>query len=268
MSGQSFAIQQCDACSFRLTNPRPDETTIGSYYESEQYISHNDESSGVINRTYRTVRTYTLGSKLQLINKLHRGRGRLLDVGCGTGAFLETCKKAGWDVTGVEPDRDARAVSTEKLQVEIRPNLDALNTVGSFDIISLWHVLEHMPSLAQTIPQLHELLAGTGTLLIAVPNSDSYDATYFKEYWAAYDVPRHLHHFTPSTIEPLFKQYGFRLIERRPMPFDALYIAMLSSRYKTGRTDYLESVRVGLTSNLRARRTGNPSSITYVFQKA
>lgn len=268
VSGQSFAIQQCDACGFRLTNPRPDETTIGSYYESDQYISHNDGSSGVVSMAYRTVRTYTLGSKLQLINKLHQGRGRLLDVGCGTGAFLETCKKAGWDIVGVEPDSDARAVSTKKLQVEIRPNLDSLIGAGSFDIVSLWHVLEHMPNLGQTIPQLHELLAGTGTLLIAVPNSDSYDAKYFNEYWAAYDIPRHLHHFTPSTIEPLFRQYGFQLVKRRPMPFDALYIAMLSTRYKTDRTDYLESIRVGLISNLRARRTGNSSSLTYVFQKA
>lgn len=266
-SGQSFAIQQCDACGFRFTNPRPDETAIGSYYESEQYISHNDGSSGVISMAYRTVRKYTLESKLQLVNKLHQGRRRLLDVGCGTGAFLETCKKVGWDIVGVEPDSDARAVSAKKLQVAIEPNLSALTGVDSFDIISLWHVLEHMPSLGQTIPQLYELLTRTGTLLIAVPNSDSYDATYFKEYWAAYDVPRHLHHFTPSTIEPLFERYGFRLVEQRPMYFDALYIAMLSTRYKTGRTDYLEGIRVGLTSNLRARQTGNSSSLMYMFQK-
>ena len=268
VSQESFAIQQCNACEFRFTNPRPDNTTIGSYYESEQYISHNDESNGVISVAYRTVRKYTLRSKLQLVNKLHQGTGRILDVGCGTGTFLETCKKGGWSIMGVEPDRDARAISTEKLQVAVEANLSALIGAGSFDIISLWHVLEHMPSLSQTIPQLYELLTGAGTLLIAVPNSDSYDATYFKEYWAAYDVPRHLHHFTPSTIEPLFGQYGFRLIEQRLMPFDALYIAMLSTRYKTGWTDYVESIRVGLTSNIKAKQTGNSSSLTYLFKKA
>ncbi len=268
MSHEKFAIQQCTACSFRFTNPRPEESIIGSYYKSEQYISHNDVSGGVINKAYRTVRAFTLRSKLTLINKLNRGTGRVLDVGCGTGAFLETCKMGGWDVMGIEPDPHARAVSSKKLQINIRPTLNALVGTDSFDIICLWHVLEHISSLNQTIQQLRELLIEDGTLVVAVPNSDSYDATYFKEHWAAYDVPRHLYHFTPSTIEPLFKKHGFRLMHQQPMPFDAFYIALLSTRYETGQVDYVKSVRLGLTSNLQARQTGNSSSLTYVFKKA
>ena len=267
MSHQKFAIQQCNSCGFRLTNPRPDETTIGSYYKSDQYVSHNDSSGGIINVAYRAVRNYTLRAKLNLINKLNQGTGRILDVGCGTGAFLETCKTGEWDVLGMEPDADARAIATKKLQANISPTLDALSGVEPFDVISLWHVLEHIPDLNQAILQLHSLLAGKGTLLIAVPNSDSYDATYFEEYWAAYDVPRHLHHFTPSTIGPLFRKHGFQLVAKRPMVFDAVYIAMLSTRYQTGKTDYLKSVQVGLTSNLKAKETGNSSSLTYVFKK-
>jgi len=241
---------------------------MGSYYKSDQYVSHNDAGNGFLNTAYRAVRSHTLKSKLSLINKLSKQKRRVLDVGCGTGAFLETCKKDGWAIMGVEPDANARAVSTNKLRIEISPDLNLLTGTGPFDVISLWHVLEHIPNLDETIQQLYELMADEGTLLIAVPNSDSYDAKYFGENWAAYDVPRHLYHFTPSTIESLFTKHNFQLIEQRPMIFDALYIAMLSTRYQTGKTDYLDSMRVGLISNAKARQTGNSSSITYLLRKA
>ena len=171
-------------------------------------------------------------------------------------------------MTGMEPDSDARAIAAKKLQANISPNLDAVEKNQRFDVITLWHVLEHIPDLNTTIPILNSLLADTGTLLIAVPNSDSYDATYFRQYWAAYDAPRHLHHFTPTTIKPLFQKHGLNLVEQRPMVFDAFYIALLSTRYQTGQTNYLRSVQVGLTSNAQARRTGNSSSLIYLFRKA
>ena len=268
VSNQKFAIQQCQTCSFRLTNPRPDEQSIGSYYKSNQYISHNDNSGGLINAAYRIVRNYTLRSKLNLINKLNGKPGQILDVGCGTGAFLESCQVGGWQVTGMEPDPDARTIAIEKLKVKIKPTLASLSGELPFDIISLWHVLEHIPNLGESITLLHQLLKEQGTLLIAVPNSDSYDALYFKENWAAYDVPRHLHHFTPSTIELLFNKHGFVLVNKLPMVFDAFYIAMLSTRYQTGKTDYSKSVQVGLASNAAARKTGNSSSLIYILKKA
>ncbi|GAB2564026.1 hypothetical protein GCM10027190_11840 [Spirosoma areae] len=169
---------------------------------------------------------------------------------------------------GMEPDKDARTLAQRKLQAEIKPNVNALVGAEPFDIITLWHVLEHIPNLNETIPLLHQLLAPQGTLLIAVPNSDSYDARYFNHYWAAYDVPRHLHHFTPSTIESLLKKHGFSLVDKKPMIFDAFYIAMLSTRYQTGKTDYLKSIRIGLSSNAEARRTGNSSSLIYLLKRA
>lgn len=267
VSNQKFTIQQCKKCGFRLTNPRPDERSIGAYYKSDQYVSHNDKSGGLVNTAYRLVRDYTLRSKLSLINKLNGKPGRILDVGCGTGAFLEICRNGGWQVTGMEPDPDARAVAVEKLKAEIKPSLKLIDGIQPFDIISLWHVLEHIHDLTESIQLLHQLLIDKGTLLIAVPNSDSYDAHYFREYWAAYDVPRHLYHFTPSTIEPLFNKHGFTLVDKKPMVFDAFYIAMLSSRYQTGKTDYIKSVQTGLASNAEARRTGNSSSLIYLFNK-
>jgi len=268
VSQQEFAIQACLRCGFRTTSPRPDKNSISSYYKSEQYVSHNDASGGLINAVYRTVRSYTLRSKVNLINTLNGGNGQILDVGCGTGAFLESCQQAGWQVTGMEPDQDARSIAIEKLQTDIKPNLDVLSGTSPFDIITLWHVLEHIADLNESIEQLHQLLTVQGTLLIAVPNSDSYDASYFKEYWAAYDVPRHLHHFTPSTIELLFNKHGFKLVEKRPMLFDAFYIAMLSTRYQTGKTNYLKSMQIGVTSNAKAKHTGNSSSVIYLLKKA
>ncbi|WP_420146621.1 class I SAM-dependent methyltransferase [Spirosoma sp.] len=268
VSNQMFSIVYCTQCSFRLTNPRPDATKIGTYYKAEQYVSHNDESSGLVNTAYRMVRKYTLKSKLDLINKLNKGKGCILDVGCGTGTFLETCQKDGWQITGMEPDVDARSIATKKLNISIFPDLDTIQKAKPFDVITLWHVLEHIADLNGVIPQLYKLLTKTGTLLIAVPNSDSYDANYFKQYWAAYDVPRHLHHFTPSTIEALMAKHQFKLVGKRPMIFDAFYIAMLSTKYRTGKTDYLESIRIGLASNASAKQTGNSSSLIYLFNKA
>ena len=267
MSNEKFIIQECSACGFRLTNPRPDSKSIGNYYKSENYISHNDESGGLINSVYRTVRNYTLGSKQRLIKKLNRGEGKLLDVGCGTGSFLENCNKNGWQITGVEADATVRALTQEKLKIKIHSDLSEVPSDSSFDIITLWHVLEHIPNLNEAVKQLSMLLAPSGTLLIAVPNSNSYDAAYFREYWAAYDVPRHLYHFTPPTIEKLFKKYELQLIETKPMIFDAFYIAMLSTRYQTGKTNYMRSMQVGMVSNAKARISGDSSSLIYIVKR-
>ncbi|GAB3546842.1 class I SAM-dependent methyltransferase [Spirosoma fluminis] len=268
VSQHDFVIQECQQCSFRLTNPRPDSASIGTYYKSDQYISHNDSGKGLISTAYRTVRNYTLRSKLNLITTLNKGKGSILDVGCGTGAFLETCKNGGWQIMGMEPDPEARTKAIDKLKVPIQSSLEDIDDAHTYDIISLWHVLEHIADIEKAITKLYSLLSENGTLLIAVPNSASYDAMYFQQYWAAYDLPRHLHHFTPSTIQPLFNKHGFKLADRKPMLFDAFYIAMLSTKYQTGKTDYVKSVQVGLQSNLKARQSGQYSSISYLFKKA
>ncbi len=268
VSQREFAIQQCDKCGFRFTNPRPDVSEIGKFYKSEDYVSHNDSGGGLINSLYRIVRSYTLQTKLSLINRLNTKQGSLLDVGCGTGAFLETCKAGGWVIAGMEPDSDARRIAEQKSEVFIYPSLDSLSRSGKrFDVITLWHVLEHIPNLAIAVVQLRELLTEKGTLVIAVPNSDSHDAKKFGKYWAAYDVPRHLYHFTPSSMTFLFENYGMNICEQLPMNFDAFYISLLSTKHRDGKTNYIESGWSGLISNLKAVSTGQSSSITYIIRR-
>lgn len=266
VSQQKFAIQTCVNCGFRFTNPRPDAASIGSYYQSSDYISHNDQGGGLINRIYRIVRGYTLKNKLAIINRLHPQKGKLLDMGCGTGLFLETCKKGGWTISGIEPDDKARRVAGDRLSIDIASDISQTEP-SSVDMITLWHVLEHVPELAETLTQINERLKVGGELLLALPNSNSLDAQYFQEYWAAYDVPRHLSHFTPKTINQLVAQFGFRLQETQPMHFDAFYIAMLSTKYKSGKTNLLESVWQGFRSNFSAQKTGDYSSLIYIFKK-
>lgn len=263
---QKFTIATCESCGFRFTNPRPDSASLGSYYQSSDYISHNDQGGGLINRIYRIVRSYTLKKKLALINRLHPRKGKLLDMGCGTGLFLVTCREGGWKISGVEPDAKARQIATDRLSINIASDIFQL-TSGSVDIITLWHVLEHVPDLSKTLTRINEQLRVGGTLLLALPNSNSLDAQYYQEHWAAYDIPRHLSHFTPQTITQLVSQFGFQLQETQPMYFDAFYIAMLSTKYRSGRTNLLASVWQGLKSNFSAQKTGDYSSLIYIFTK-
>ncbi|GAA4456596.1 class I SAM-dependent methyltransferase [Nibrella saemangeumensis] len=267
VSNQQFQIQQCSTCTLLLTNPRPDVVSIGHYYKSQDYISHTDGNTGLIDQLYRTVRTYTLRQKVNLIDEVNKGKGSMLDVGCGTGSFLEQCQAAGWEVSGVEPDPDAQAIAEKRLQKHIKENVHQIEVRPPFDVITMWHVLEHIPLVNESLKQIHSLLRPGGTLIIAVPNCQSWDAEHYMKWWAAYDVPRHLYHFSPTTLRKLVEKNGFNEVGRRPMLFDSFYIAMLSTKNRDGKTNYAESVINGLKSNFHARRTGNYSSLTYVFQR-
>ncbi|MFC7666664.1 class I SAM-dependent methyltransferase [Hymenobacter humi] len=200
VSHESFAIVQCAGCSFQFTNPRPDEADIGRYYESDDYVSHNSGAAGLVNRAYKVARFFTMRRKVGLLTKFAPRRGKLLDYGCGTGNFLAAAKSAGWDVAGFEPNARAREEASQRLGQPIgQDGLGALEP-GTFDAITLWHVLEHVHTLNETLAQLAALLKPDGVMLIAVPNVESLDAQHYRELWAAYDVPRHLYHFAPKTM--------------------------------------------------------------------
>jgi 2-polyprenyl-3-methyl-5-hydroxy-6-metoxy-1,4-benzoquinol methylase len=272
VSRETFTIVQCETCAFRFTNPRPDEKEIGKYYESEEYISHSGTSRGVVNKIYGIVRNYTIGQKVKLINKQNQTPNTkprtILDIGCGTGEFLNACKQNRWSVTGIEPSDVARKHAKENFGIEpLSPEKLFEINEKKFNVITMWHVLEHVHQLHKTIEQINKILVDDGTLIIAVPNCNSFDAGKYGSQWAAYDVPRHIYHFTKNDIEKLFLRFGFGLKQVLPMKFDSYYVSLLSEKYKTGKSNLLAGFFSGLKSNLNAGGDRGYSSQIYILQK-
>lgn len=247
------------------TFPQPDVENLPKYYESQDYISHTDEKRGLMSSLYQTVKKWSLQKKTKLIFEQNSGVGALLDVGAGTGEFLKVAKEKGWEVQGMEPNKSASNLSSEK-GIELKSSLTDFRG-SQFDVVTLWHVLEHIPNLEETISQLSDLVKPNGTLIIAVPNFKSYDAKYYKEFWAAFDVPRHLWHFSKASMEKLFSK-KFTLEKTEPMIFDSFYVSLLSEKYKTGSKFSLKAFWIGLRSNLKANRSKEYSSHIYCFRKA
>ncbi|HEX8515111.1 MAG TPA: class I SAM-dependent methyltransferase [Bacteroidia bacterium] len=260
VSRETFQIVSCNSCGFKFTNPRPENNQLGKYYKSEEYVSHSNTKKGFINSTYQTVRKYTLLKKLQLISKYFK-TGRILDIGCGTGEFLNTCKSAKWQTLGIEPDDDARQMAIRNYALDVRKESDlVLLENESFDIISMWHVLEHVPNLNERVEELKRLIKPKGIIIIAVPNCDSLDAKLYKENWAAYDVPRHLYHFTPKDIDTLFRNHGLKMFRILPMIFDSFYVSLLSEKITSGKANIIKAVWNGFRSNIYALKSGKTSS--------
>ena len=272
VSQKKFKIVRCATCGFLFTNPRPPAEEIGEYYESADYISHHDEAKDLMSSVYNIVRNYTTAQKIKLLNRLVEKQRNLLDLGSGTGFFLSQAKAAGWQVAGTEPDAQARAIGQSRMGEDIFENIDdPFFKNKKYDAITMWHVLEHVHRLNETMDWLHEHLAAKGKVFIAVPNPESDDAQQFQEDWAAYDVPRHLYHFSKKAMRQLAKAHRFKVQEILPMWFDAYYVGMLSSRYQSGKTSLPQSVWRGTVSNWKGRKSvdGSPntSSLIYVLGK-
>ena len=269
VSQNPFNIVGCMQCSFRFTNPRPTNDNLPEFYKSINYISHSNTKKGFFSQAYHLVRRYTLNQKLKLL-KSNVAVGNLLDYGCGTGMFLKETNSKGWNSFGVEPDEGARELSNsnKKLAFENKQELNAFDPLITFNAITLWHVLEHVTDLPETLNFFKQKLNPNGALIIAVPNYNSYDAKHYKAHWAAYDLPRHLYHFEAKTISQLLAKYGFALNETYPMKFDSFYVSMLSEKYLSGRINYLKAFLVGLLSNLKAKKATDYSSVIYVFKHA
>lgn len=270
VSQEIFKIFHCNNCTTRFTNNVPAKEDIGSYYQSTDYISHSDTKKGFINRMYHIVRNYTLQSKKKLVQK-ESGlqKGNLLDIGAGTGAFAATIQNAEWNVTGLEPDETARenALKNYRLHLQTPENLFTLPE-ASFDAITMWHVLEHVHELHQYLGKFSTVLKENGTLFIAVPNYTCKDAATYKEYWAAYDVPRHLYHFSPKSMQQLMQQHGFEIKDYKPMWFDSFYVCMLSEKYRSGKSNLLKALWNGLLSNIKALGDKKKcSSVIYIIKK-
>lgn len=263
VSNETFNLMYDPNTELLITEPQPKE--LDKYYESDAYISHTDSKKTAIDKIYQFIKRINIGFKLNLINEYVTQRKTLLDIGCGTGDFLVAAQKDGWEIVGVEPNKNASEKAASK-NIIVLPSLKSVPK-QKFDIITLWHVLEHLPDLNFQIQNLVELLEDWGTLIIAVPNYKSYDAKYYKEHWAAYDVPRHLWHFSKTSIERIFQEYDMKIVKTKPMLFDAFYVSLLSEKYKTGKSNIINALWVGLRSNLNGWHTKEYSSHIYILQK-
>ncbi len=266
-SKEKFNISNCKECGFHFTNPRPKESDIGKYYISDKYISHTNEKKGLFNLLYQTVRKFAVKSKTSLLLNTVKTKTHL-DIGCGTGEFLNACKTLGIKTIGIEPSDDARskAIDNYKLDVRKETNLKIFDK-NTFNSISMWHVLEHVYDIHETVENLSVILEPNGYVIVAVPNHRSFDAKYYKKFWAAWDLPIHMSHFCPLTIEKLFTEKGFKLTKKTGMKFDAFYVSLLSNEYKTGHKNYIKGFLIGLISNFLALiKVFEYSSTIYIFK--
>jgi 2-polyprenyl-3-methyl-5-hydroxy-6-metoxy-1,4-benzoquinol methylase len=271
VSGEYFSIFQCPQCSLRFTQNAPPGEKIGVYYESEDYISHSNTRKGIVNSLYHSVRHHTLSVKFHQIEKsTGLKRGHHLDIGAGTGAFVQFMNGHGWNSTGIEPDVKARELALLQHKTQLLP-AETFETLlpESFDAVSMWHVLEHVHGLYPYLHQIKNILKAGGLAFIAVPNYTSFDARKYGAFWAAYDVPRHLYHFSPASMKWLLSAAGFQLIQMIPMWYDSFYISLLSEKYKNGNPSLPNGFVNGIISNMKA--AGNKercSSLIYVASKA
>lgn len=268
ISKQDFEIWQCTNCSFLFTQNIPSEESAGSYYASDDYISHSDTQKGMVNRLYHLARKIMLNKKYRLIKKINSGK-TILDIGCGTGYFLNYMKSKKYSTLGIEVNENARAFGQQNFELNIlSPNLllnDKMN--DRFKIITLWHVLEHLYNPDIYIQKIKNMLENDGVLILALPNPDSFDASYYKEYWAGYDVPRHLWHFTPKTIDQFVSRY-FNVTKLKRLPFDAFYNSILSEKYQNNKMGFIRGIIIGLISyTLSLFDVKKSSSVIYVLKK-
>jgi 2-polyprenyl-3-methyl-5-hydroxy-6-metoxy-1,4-benzoquinol methylase len=264
VSGESFSLLLNEEYQILKTHPQPTLDKLGSYYEFEDYISHTDGKRTLFEKMYHFIKRKAIRDKVSLINSYQPVKGRILDIGAGTGDFLLECKNQNWDILGIEPNDKAKGIALGK-GIKFGDTIEKLES-NSFDVITMWHVLEHVPDVEHQVAELKRLLKPSGTIIIAVPNFKSYDANHYKEFWAAYDVPRHLWHFSKTAIEKLFDKQNMNLEDIKPMWFDSFYVSLLSEKYKTGKMNFISGFFIGLISNVSGFFKKEFSSHIYVLK--
>ncbi len=262
LSGEEFHLLFDSDLNMMYTDPIPKD--LAKYYDSQEYISHTDSKKGLTATLYQWVKSWALRSKINLVESHVVGERVLLDIGAGTGDFLLQAQKRNWKVSGIETSDQARELAAGK-------NLDLMaerpgGLIPRPSAVTLWHVLEHLPDPKEYLKWIHTQLKDEGILIIAVPNFESWDAKHYGADWAALDVPRHLWHFSRSSIEKL-TQDDFVLEAVRPMVFDSFYVSLLSEKYKHGKSNLFRAFFNGFRSNMSAWGTGAYSSLIYVLRK-
>ena len=264
VSKETFDLYYDQDLDLLITSPQPSPENLGRYYESNDYISHTDSKRSLFEKAYHFVKGIALKNKLNLINNCSSSKGNLLDIGAGTGDFLFTAKQNGWKTIGVEPSVKAKGIAIGK-GIKFSVSTQDLES-HSFDVITMWHVLEHVPNLEIQIKELKRLVKRNGTIIIAVPNFKSYDANYYGKFWAAFDVPIHFWHFSKTAIQLLFEKENIKLEKVLPMKFDSFYVSLLSEKYKKGKMNFVKAIWIGLVSNWKAKSSLEYSSHIYVLK--
>ena len=263
VSKETFDLYHDTNLDMLVTSPQPSLENLGRYYESEDYISHTDNKRSLFEKAYHFVKGIALKNKLELINREQITKGSILDIGAGTGDFLSVAKNDGWNTTGIEPSERAKAIAIGKGISFVSNTTDLADS--SFDVITMWHVLEHVPDLDFQIKELKRLLKPSGTLIVAVPNFKSFDAKHYGAFWAAYDVPIHFWHFSKNAIKLLFEKEQMVLKTVLPMKFDSFYVSLLSEKYKNGKMNFVKAFLIGLQSNWKGSSNQEYSSHIYVI---
>jgi len=266
VSGKNFSIYECNSCSFRFTNPFPLERDLKVYYDSPEYISHSTRIRRFSDRIYFIIRRKNTFDKIKLIGKYQKP-GQLLDVGSGVGFFLEMAAIKGWAVNGIEPNYRPKVIQESQSNIIVLDSLFSNQLKPfSYDAITMWHVLEHIPELQKAFSRVKDLLKPNGTLFLALPNWKSWDAKFYGNEWAAFDVPRHLYHFSQDSVKVLAERNGMVLIKTVPIVWDAFYISLLSERIRASRFPMLNALINGCVSNFNAFLYGNYSSLIYIIK--
>ena len=265
VSQETFELLHDEELDMLITHPQPSLEKLPSYYESVDYISHTDGNKSLFEKMYQFVKAIALKNKLKLINS-QSSKGRILDIGAGVGDFLTVAKNDGWETIGIEPNDKAKTIAKNK-GVSFAESLSELES-NSFDVITMWHVLEHVPNLENQIKELKRLVKPSGTVIIAVPNFKSFDAEYYGKFWAAYDIPIHLWHFSKTAIKKLFANEDLELKEVLPMKFDSFYVSLLSEKYKTGKMNFIKAFLIGWKSNWKGSQNSEYSSHIYVLKNS
>ena len=267
LTKEDFHICECLNCGLLYTMPRPDKDHIGAYYKSEDYYSHKENTKGFVPKLYERIKKNNLKNKYQLATN-GLSVGKMLEIGCGVGDFLHTAEEHGWECIGVEPSEEAKAIATKRTKASILSSEELESLADEqFDLITMWHVLEHVDDLRWEMAQLQRLIKPHGRIVIAVPNYKSYDGQYYKEHWAAYDVPRHLNHFNRTVLTKMFKTKGLELKKMDKLKWDAYYISYMSEQYRIHSLPLVRGAFRGLISNSKARKSGEWSSLVYIFEK-
>jgi len=262
VSGKTFELHYDETHHMWITHPKPLEEELPSYYESEDYISHTDGKRSLFEFVYQYIKGVMLSRKHKLLRRYMPHGNSLLDIGAGTGDFLKYCQKNSWVVEGVEPNKGARERAAAK-NLEVQENITTISK--TYDVITMWHVLEHVYNLEEQVAWLKKHISKTGVLFVAVPNFESYDAEYYGSNWAAYDVPRHLYHFSKKAISLLFEKQNMEIKATHPLYFDAYYVSMLSEKYRKSKSNTFNGIYQAWKSNRKARKTGAYSSLIYVI---